>query len=287
MPYRSILRQHPAYRDDIGDLITRRPLPGPAIELLDPFLFLNHHGPQVYPPGNQGLPFGPHPHRGFETVTFILEGELAHRDSGGHESVIGAGGVQWMTAGSGLVHAELSPESFKRRGGPLEILQLWVNLPARLKMTPPAYVGVQAEQIPAIAADGGRATIHLVSGEFDGHAGPIASLTGVTMLTVALDSGGRVTLPAPAGRSVFLYMVRGEASLDDTLLESHHLIELNDDGDEVRIVARAETVLLFGHAEPFEEPVVSHGPFVMNTREEIRQAMQDYQSGRFGAVPGG
>ncbi|GAB2778968.1 pirin family protein [Halomonas shantousis] len=286
MPNRTIHRQHAAYRDDIGDLVTRRPLPGPAIELLDPFLFLNHHGPQVYPPDNAGLPFGPHPHRGFETVTFILEGELAHRDSGGHESVIGAGGVQWMTAGSGLVHAELSPESFKRRGGPLEILQLWVNLPARLKMTPPAYVGVQAEQIPAIAADGGRVTVHLVAGKFDGHAGPIASLTGVTMMTVALDGAGQITLPAPAGRSVFLYVVRGEASLDDTLLEPHHLVELNDDGDEICIAARSETVLLFGHAAPCEEPVVSYGPFVMNTREEIHQAMKDYQSGRFGAVPG-
>ncbi|MCP1364769.1 pirin family protein, partial [Halomonas sp. BBD48] len=161
MPSRTVNRQYPAYRDDIGDLITRRPVPGPAIDQVDPFLFLNHHGPQDYRPDNQGLPFGPHPHRGFETVTFILAGELAHRDSGGHESVIGAGGVQWMTAGSGLIHAELSPESFKRRGGPLEILQLWVNLPARLKMTQPAYVGMQREQIPAIAADDGRATVNL------------------------------------------------------------------------------------------------------------------------------
>ena len=115
---RSVLRQHPAHRDDIGDLVTRRPVPGPGIEQIDPFLFLNHHGPQTYPPNNRGLPFGPHPHRGFETVTFILEGELAHNDSGGGESIIRAGGVQWMTAGSGLIHAELSPESFKRAGGP-------------------------------------------------------------------------------------------------------------------------------------------------------------------------
>jgi redox-sensitive bicupin YhaK (pirin superfamily) len=127
---RQLAATYPACRDDIGDLVTRRPLPGPGLPDLDPFLFLNHHGPQLYPPHNRGLPFGPHPHRGFETVTFIIEGELAHRDSGGHENVIHAGGVQWMTAGRGLVHAELSPDSFKRSGGPLEILQLWVNLPA-------------------------------------------------------------------------------------------------------------------------------------------------------------
>src|SRR5436305_1756837 len=150
MTDRTIARVHAAVRDDIGDLVTRRPLPGPALDQVDPFLFLNHHGPQVYPPHNQGLPFGPHPHRGFETVTFILEGELAHRDSAGHESVIREGGVQWMTAGRGITHAEVSPAGFLERGGPMEMLQLWVNLPSRLKMSPPRYVGLQRDRIPAL-----------------------------------------------------------------------------------------------------------------------------------------
>lgn len=151
---RRVIAQHPAKRDDIGDLTTRRPLPGPGLDQLDPFLFLNHHGPQTYPANNHGLPFGPHPHRGFETVTFILEGSLAHADSARHQSVINAGGVQWMTAGSGIVHAEISPPEFLRDGGPLEILQLWVNLPARLKMSEPRYVGLQQESIPSIALPG-------------------------------------------------------------------------------------------------------------------------------------
>ena len=125
MTARSVHRLHPAMRDDIGDLITQRPLPGRLVDQIDPFLFLNHHGPQNYPPHNRGLPFGPHPHRGFETVTFILEGMLAHRDNAGHESVIHAGGVQWMTAGRGIVHAEVSPREFLEQGGPIEILQLW------------------------------------------------------------------------------------------------------------------------------------------------------------------
>lgn len=284
MPSRTVNRQYPAYRDDIGDLVTRRPVPSPALDQIDPFLFLNHHGPQDYPTNNQGLPFGPHPHRGFETVTFILAGELAHRDSGGHESVIGAGGVQWMTAGSGLIHAELSPESFKRSGGPLEILQLWVNLPARLKMTQPAYVGMQREQIPAITADDGRATINLISGEWHGYAGPIESLTGVALMTVEMGAGSRVTLPAPAGRAVFLYIVAGELDVNETSVKPWHLVEMDDDGDDVALVARSEAVILFGHAEPLREPVVSHGPFVMNTDEEIRQAIEDYQNGRLGAV---
>src|ERR1700692_3099449 len=140
MMQRTVKKVFAAVRDDIADLVTYRALPTSQVDMIDPFLFLNHHGPQVYPPHNHGLPFGPHPHRGFETVTFILEGELTHRDTAGHESIILEGGVQWMTAGSRLVHAEVSSSEFKRNGGPLELLQLWVNLPARLKMTTPRYV---------------------------------------------------------------------------------------------------------------------------------------------------
>lgn len=286
MPFRSVSVQYPAYRDDIGDLITRRPLPGPAIEQVDPFLFLNHHGPQTYPPNNHGLPFGPHPHRGFETVTFILEGELAHLDSGGHESIIRAGGVQWMTAGSGLVHAELSPASFKQAGGPLEILQLWVNLPGRLKMTTPAYVGLQREDIPVLQLDGGKARVQVISGELEGVRGPVESLIGIRMLTVELDAGAQLSLPAPAGHNVFLYVVKGDASAGEVALKGHHLVGLNDDGDQLQLRSQGGATLLYGHAAPLEEPVVSYGPFVMNTREEIQQALADYQAGKFGKVPG-
>ncbi|CPR21232.1 pirin family protein [Brenneria goodwinii] len=285
MTSRTIKFQHPAYRDDIGDLSTVRPVPGPKVEQIDPFLFLNHHGPQVYPPDNAGLPFGPHPHRGFETVTFILAGELSHLDSGGHESIIGAGGVQWMTAGAGLIHAELSPASFKRSGGPLEILQLWVNLPARLKMTKPAYIGLPKDQIPEIALDGGQVKVDLVSGEFAATTGPIASLTDVSLMTVAMKSGSNVSLPAPQGRNVFLYTVRGNLAIDGVPINPQHLIELNNDGDEVDMTAFTDAVILYGHAAPLNEPVVSHGPFVMNTRAEISQAIRDYQSGAFGDVP--
>lgn len=279
---RTVANIHPAYRDDIADLVTRRPLPGPTIAQVDPFLFLNHHGPQVYPPNNRGLPFGPHPHRGFETVTFILEGNLAHYDTGGHESVIGAGGVQWMTAGSGLTHAEVSPPSFKQSGGPLEILQLWVNLPARLKMTPPRYSGVQKEGIPSVSLRDGAGELALVSGAFQGVEGPISSLTGVFMSVVHLKPNGRADLPAPAGRSVFLYVARGEITVAGTAGKKWQLVELNDDGDGIAVEAGPEgAVLLLGHADPIREPVVSHGPFVMNTEAEIRQAIVDYQAGKF------
>ena len=281
MTTRTVASLHPAYRDDIGDLVTRRPLPGPGLDQVDPFLFLNHHGPSVYEPNNRGLPFGPHPHRGFETVTFILAGNLAHYDTGGHESVIEAGGVQWMTAGSGLIHAEVSPPSFKRTGGELEILQLWINLPARLKMTPPRYSGVQADAVPAVPLVGGGGVLHLVSGGYGGSTGPISSLTGVFMSILRLPAGGRAELPAPRERSVFLYVVRGKIAVERNEVERWTLVRMNHDGDRIRVEAGSEAVLLFGHADPIGEPVVAHGPFVMNTREEISEAIRDYQAGKF------
>ncbi len=280
---RRVLRTYPAQRDDIADLVTRRPLPGPQLPQVDPFLFLNHHGPQTYRPGNNGLPFGPHPHRGFETVSFILSGEMAHLDSGGHESVMRAGGVQWMTAGSGLIHAEVSPASFKRDGGPLEILQLWVNLPGRLKMTQPAYTGLQREDIPAVAVDGG--VVNVIAGTFEGRAGPVESLTGVAMMTVELAAGGRVTLPAPRGRSVFFYVIEGRPEVCGTLVEPWHLVTFGEDGDTIEVAAAGPVRLVFGHADPIDEPVVAHGPFVMTTREEIGEAIRDYQAGLFGPAP--
>ena len=285
MTSRSIKRQHPAYRDDIADLSTIRPLPGPEVDQIDPFIFLNHHGPQVYPPRNRGLPFGPHPHRGFETVTFILEGDLAHLDSGGGESVIHAGGVQWMTAGRGLVHAEISPEAFKQKGGPLEILQLWVNLPSRLKMVDPHYVGLQKADIPEIHEDDGRVTVNLISGSWNGRQAPIQSLIDVHMVTMYMRAGGHIDVPVARDRNVFLYTVRGKTMVGGEEAEPFHLIELNNDAGAVSIEAATDAVILFGHAAPLGEPVVAHGPFVMNTRDEIRQAMVDYQSGKFGGLP--
>ncbi|HDZ46389.1 hypothetical protein LCGC14_0086920 [marine sediment metagenome] len=280
---RRVIAQHPAKRDDIGDLTTRRPLPGPGLDQLDPFLFLNHHGPQTYPANNRGLPFGPHPHRGFETVTFILEGSLAHADSAKHQSVINAGGVQWMTAGSGIVHAEISPPEFLRDGGPLEILQLWVNLPSRLKMSEPRYVGLQRESIPAIKLPGGG-ELNLISGEWQGNAGPIDTLTGVFMSTLRLPAGSQEQLPVAPGRQVFLYVVDGDVMVGGEPVKAHHLIEVDRDGESLDIEASSNARLLFGHGEVIDEPVYSHGPFVMTTREEIVQAVEDYQNGKFGGL---
>ena len=276
MTTRTLASLHRATRDDIDTLVTRRPVPGAGLQQVDPFLFLNHHGPQTYPPGNRGLPFGPHPHRGFETVTFILEGSLAHHDTGGGESIVEEGGVQWMTAGSGLTHAELSPESFKREGGPLEILQLWVNLPARLKMTTPAYTPVTAAEIPAVDMAPGVRMLPVSGTE----GAPIESLTGIMLATVELAPGSSATLPAPAGRNVLFYTVRGAARIGKDDVPEHTLARLTD-GDGVDVSSEEGCVLLYGHADPIGEPVVAHGPFVMNTREEISQAIRDHQAGKF------
>jgi redox-sensitive bicupin YhaK (pirin superfamily) len=270
MSYKTIQRLHAAVRDDIGDLITQRPVPGPHIQQVDPFLFLNHHGPQ-----------------GFETVTFILDGLLAHRDSAGHESVIGPGGVQWMTAGRGIVHAEVSPREFMQAGGPLEILQLWVNLPPSLKMTAPRYVGLQRDQIPVLDLEGADGTpaqvrMQLVSGTYGGITGPVESLTDVFMSTVEMKAGSRLYLDGLLERSLFLYVVRGVIQIAPDTVSAFHLAEFDLVGDELEIHAAQDCVLLLGHAAPIGEPVVSHGPFVMNTREEINQAIIDYQAGRFG-----
>ena len=284
MPHKTVLALHPSRRDDIADLITRRPVPGPGLEQVDPFLFLNHHGPQTYPANNHGLPFGPHPHRGFETVSFILAGEMAHLDSGGHESVIRAGGVQWMTAGSGLVHAEISPAAFKQQGGPLEILQLWVNLPPALKMTAPRYIGLQAQDIPVHEADDGRARLHLISGQYGDTVGPIDSLTGVFMSILELTGGGRIHFDGLAGRNVFLYVVDDAVRIEGRDIPRWTLVTLDLTGDHLEIEAAPEARLLFGHADPIGAPVIAHGPFVMNTVDEIRQAITDYNAGRFGTV---
>ncbi len=286
MTHKKVLGLHPSIRDDIGDLTTRRPLPGQRLSQVDPFLFLNHHGPQVYSQQNRGLPFGPHPHRGFETVTFIVDGELMHRDSAGYESVIHAGGVQWMTAGAGIVHAELSPDDFKRAGGAIEILQLWVNLPSRLKMTPPRYQGFQADGIPTIALNDGNVRMQLISGAWGDLRGPVESITGNFMSTLVMDAGGRFAANALNGRNVFLYSVAGGVRVNGAEVSQHHLVELDLAGDEIVIESTGAARLLFGHGLPINEPVVSYGPFVMNTPDEIRQAIADYQAGKMGVIRG-
>jgi redox-sensitive bicupin YhaK (pirin superfamily) len=279
---RTIKEIHKASFSPIADLVTYSPLPSRSLRQIDPFLFLNHHGPQVYPPQNHGLPFGPHPHRGMETVTFIIDGDIMHKDSGGHESIITAGGVQYMTAGRGLIHAEVSSEHFKEKGGPLEILQLWVNLPARLKMTDPQYTGLQQDQIPAVKEDEDKATIRVVSGVWNGTPGALHSATGVSLYLAELGTDATLSVDIPVDENIFFYVVRGTLQVNGREITKLHLAEFENDATELHIVANADSILLLGHAKPFNEPLVARGPFVMNTEAEIMQAYKDYEAGLFG-----
>lgn len=281
---KTVLGLHDAVYEPIADLSTWRPMPTQGLSHLDPFLFLNHHGPQEYGPHNRGLPFGPHPHRGFETLTFVLQGDIVHRDSVTGESRITAGGIQWMTAGRGLIHAEVSSETFKQQGGTEEVLQLWMNLPARLKMVDPQYTGLQREAIPALSLDAGRVTLNLISGQYGDARGPIDSLTGLFTSTVQVQSGGVLTDTLPPGSQVLLYVVKGAVRVNGAAAQTHQLVRLSEDGTDLRVEATAESQLIYCHGMPFREPIVAHGPFVMNSQEEIRAAILDYQAGKLGSM---
>lgn len=267
----------------MDDLVTYRAIPTREVEYIDPFLFLNHHGPQVYKAGNRGLPFGPHPHRGFETLTFILDGDIMHQDTGGGKDIIEAGGVQWMTAGSGLIHAEVSSDKFKQEGGPLEILQLWFNLPAQHKMTSPKYIGLQKDKIPVVELDNGKVRVNVISGSWGEVQAPIQNLSDIHIVSIELQKVGEFVYNIPAERNIFFYVVRGTVKVNGQTAEKLTLVEFDNEGKEVKVEASEDAYILFGHAQPFNEPVVSHGPFVMNTEEEIHQAFRDYQMGKMGS----
>jgi redox-sensitive bicupin YhaK (pirin superfamily) len=252
------------------------------LDALDPFLFLNHHGYQVYEPGNSGLPFGPHPHKGFETVTFIVEGDLVHKDSTGYSSNIRDGGIQWMTAGKGIIHSETSSEKFLQKGGPIEILQLWINLPSRLKNTPPHYIGLQKPELPEWSVDEDRVAITLVSGEWDGRKGPVPSLTDVTMATIRFKRDGALQVAVPQGKRVLFYVIRGKLNVNGSEAIMHELVEFGNEEGAIEVKASEDSLLLFGYASPTGEPIAASGPFVMNTQEEIRQAFVEYHEGKMG-----
>jgi redox-sensitive bicupin YhaK (pirin superfamily) len=281
---KTIKAKHKAEYEPIADLVTYRAMPTRLMPMneLDPFIFLNHHGWQEYPPNNNGLPFGPHPHRGFETVTFILEGDLTHKDSSSAVSIIRAGGVQWMTAGSGLVHAEISSDDFKKNGGPLEIIQLWINLPAKHKMVKPFYRGLQKEDIPTKSWDDGKVVAQIVAGDWDNVKGPVQALTDIHLANISFKAGGRVGFSIEKNKTVFLYVVKGKTRINGEEADMHHLIEFSHEGSSIEIKAVTDSMLLFGYATPFREPFAAYGPFVMNTQQEIMEAYEDYHAGKFG-----
>jgi redox-sensitive bicupin YhaK (pirin superfamily) len=264
-------------------MIVTRPFPTARLDHLDPFLLLDRMGPVSHGPGEaKGAP--DHPHRGFETVTYILEGAVEHEDSQGNHGRIGAGDVQWMTAGSGVIHSEMPGEEIRRNGGRLHGFQLWVNLPRRDKMMKPRYQELHAAEIPTARSADGKVMVTVIAGESIGVRSAIDTRTPIMYLHVRLGAGARFTQSIPKEYNAFAFIISGEAAFGDRLARENDAVIFDGDGDDVTIETEKGAELLLIGGVPLDEPVARYGPFVMNTAGEIRQAMLDYQSGRFGRI---
>ena len=251
---------------------------------LSPFLLLDHAGPADFPPAEKPRGVGWHPHRGFETVTVVLDGEVDHEDTAGNGGRIGRGDVQWMTAGSGLLHKELHSPEFTRRGGRFHALQLWVNLPAKSKMSPPKYQTLLARDIPSVRLTGG-ATLRVIAGQYRGAQGPAKSFTPIDLLELRIPAGRDTDLALHAGFSAALYVVQGAISVNRETAGEGELVVLDRAGSDIAIEASADAVVFVMSGEPIDEPVAGYGPFVMNTPQEIQKAYADYHAGRLGKIP--
>ncbi len=252
---------------------------------LSPFLLLDYAAPESFPPSDRAHGVGEHPHRGFETVTVVYQGELEHRDSSGSGGRIGPGDVQWMTAGGGLVHEEFHARDFAKRGGVVEMVQLWVNLPRAHKLTAPRYQSIVDRDIPSVAlAGGGRA--RLISGSLNGVRGPASTFSAVNLFDLRLPGGTTVEIPVPQGHTAGVFVLHGALKLSDGRdLGESGLAVYGRDGDAIRLTAAGDTIALLFGGEPIDEPIARHGPFVMNTQEEIIHAIDDYRAGRMGHLP--
>jgi redox-sensitive bicupin YhaK (pirin superfamily) len=260
-------------------------------ERISPFFLLDYAGPTHYAPRNPPRGVGEHPHRGFETVTIVYQGRIAHRDSAGNSGVIGPGDVQWMTAASGIVHEELHEASFAKEGGTLQMIQLWVNLPAKHKMSPPRYQGIESSRIPEVpiqAGDGGAGdagVVRVIAGQFRDARGPAETFTPMNVWDVRIAAGERAEFDLPRGHNAAVLVLEGRARVNKSReLDDAEMVLLDAHGEHVSIHAATATKLLMLSGEPLGEPIVAQGPFVMNTGAEIYQAIKDYQSGRMGRL---
>ncbi len=262
-----------------------QPIPAAEAEDMDPFLLLHHHGPHEFQPYNQGLPFGPHPHRGFETLTLIYEGSIEHADSQGFKSVINPGGVQWMTAGRGIVHSENIPAGMREYGGKMEIIQLWMNLPAKLKMTSPHYQGIQNSEIKKVLSNDKFVETAVVSGEFRNSKGAAHSITGLTILNSKAEKNGTEVYEIPESKNVLFYVLNGELTVNGKTAIDHQTVVFDQhSAGLIEIKANTNSRFVLALGEILNEAVVAQGPFVMNSTTEILQAMRDYQMGKMGIM---
>ena len=254
---------------------------------ISPFLLLDYAGPHTFTPTTDRRGVGQHPHRGFETVTIVYQGELEHRDSTGAGGFIGPGDVQWMTAANGIIHEEFHSPAFARSGGMLEMVQLWVNLPARDKRAAAGYQTLLATDIPEVALDGDAGSLRVIAGSYQGHQGPARTFTPMDVWDMRLQAGSHLQLPVAAGRNAALVVLRGMVRVNgERDAGPASLVLLERTGEDVLIEAREGASVLLLSGEPIDEPIVGYGPFVMNSQAEIAESFDDFHAGRFGQMEG-
>ena len=254
---------------------------GLTMERMDPFIMLDYASRYHFPPTGKPKGVGVHPHRGFETVTIAYKGSVAHHDSAGGGGEIKEGDVQWMTAASGVLHKEYHAESFCATGGDFQMVQLWVNLPAKDKMSTPKYQAIENSNIPKIKVEGG--IVEVIAGAYQDHKGAASTFTPINMLNAKLASGGSATFSFPSNHNTCILVIEGEVILNDTEdVPLDHLALFKNEGETFTIKASQDSIVLILSGEPINEPIAAHGPFVMNTREQIMEAFQDYELGKFG-----
>ena len=254
-------------------------------EEMSPFLLMDYAGPANFPPTSRQLGVGQHPHRGFETVTIVYEGGVSHRDSSGGGGSIGPGDVQWMTAASGLIHEEYHSPAFAEKGGAFEMVQLWVNLPAKDKMAAPGYQGITAGQIPQVALPDQAGTARIIAGQYGEATGPARTFSPMNVWDLRLTAGHRVAFDLAAGQTTALFVLRGAIRIGEHhMVRAAELAVMERDGSRLEFEVSDDTTLLLLNGAPLNEPIVGHGPFVMNTEREIIQAIDDFNSGHFGQI---
>ncbi|EOI6582592.1 pirin family protein [Yersinia enterocolitica] len=252
---------------------------------LSPFLLLDYAGPMDFTPTQHRRGVGQHPHRGFETVTIVYDGEVEHRDSTGKGGIIGPGDVQWVTAGGGILHEEFHSDAFAKRGGAFEMVQLWVNLPAKDKMTAPGYQAIRNETIPQVALPEGAGSLRVIAGDYAGKNGPANTFSPLNVWDIRLNQGKSAELSLPDGWNTALIVLRGTVQVNgDAIARDAEMVLLDSAGSNVTIEANNDAVLLLLSGEPIDEPIIGYGPFVMNTQEQIAEAIADFNSGRFGSM---
>jgi len=273
---------------NMGPIRLRQPIPTQTIDSIDPFVLLHHYGPYEINAQNNPFDLGPHPHRGFEPITFLIQGEQLHRDSLGNKSVVKSGDVQWTTSGRGIIHSEGPTREFVERGGTLEGIQLWLNLPASKKMMQPKYQHVSANDFEVLISEDKKSTVQLIAGNLYGKEGKITTQTPVNTFMIDMEKGGELLLPLELAHQSMVYLLKGEVNVNDEVnlqQNENQLLEFNQDGDGIKIVSVVNSKLLFLSGTPLNEEVVNYGPYVMNSQTEILEAMRDYQQGKMGFLP--